>query len=108
MLFRSPERIVDGAIDGRTDLFSLGVVLYKMLSGRTPFEARTTMAVLAAITTGNPVPLTTVAADVPAGVAALVMRLIAHDTADRPSSVGAVVDEIANLRSLLRGGPPRS
>ena len=97
--YMAPERIVDGAVDGRADLFSLGVVLYKMLSGRTPFEGRTATAVLAAITKGNPVPLSAVAPDVPADVAAFVMRLIAHEPDDRPADADTVRRTIASLRS---------
>ena len=100
--YMAPERIADGPIDGRADLFSLGVVLSKMLSGRVPFEGRTAPAVLAAITKGAAVPLSESAPDVPAGVADLVARLIANDAGDRPADAGAVVAEIAALGRALR------
>jgi len=99
--YMAPERIADGTVDGRCDLFSLGVVLYKMLSGRVPFEGRTAAAVLAAITKGKPMPLGAVAPDVPADVAAFVMRLVADAPADRPADAAAVVRTIAALRSAL-------
>lgn len=100
--YMAPERIADGPIDGRSDLFSLGVVLFKMLSGRLPFEGRTAAAVLAAITKGVTVPLSESAPEVPAEVAALVARLIANDAGDRPADAAAVVAEIASLRRALR------
>ncbi|MFM7248402.1 MAG: protein kinase domain-containing protein [Planctomycetaceae bacterium] len=100
--YMAPERIADGAVDGRADLFSLGVVLSKMLSGRLPFEGRTAASVLAAITKGAAVPLAESAPDVPAEVAGLVARLIANDAAHRPVDAGAVVAEIAALKERLR------
>jgi len=100
--YMAPERIADGAVDGRADLFSLGVVLSKMLSGRLPFEGRTAASVLAAITKGAAVPLAESAPDVPVEVAGLVARLIANDAAHRPADAGAVVAEIAALKERLR------
>jgi predicted hydrocarbon binding protein len=99
--YMAPEWIVDGTVDRRCDLFGLGVMLYKMLSGRVPFEGRTVAAVLAAIANGNPVPLPAVAPDVPAEVAAFVMRLIAHAPDDRPADADTVVRTITSLRSAL-------
>jgi len=101
--YMAPERIADGPVDGRADLFSLGVVLSKMLSGLPPFEGRTATAVLAAITKGEAVPLSVSAPDVSAEVADLVARLIALDVADRPADADAVVAEIAALRQALPG-----
>jgi serine/threonine protein kinase len=100
--YMAPERIADGLVDGRSDLFSLGVVLSKMLSGQPPFEGRTAAAVLAAITKGAAVPLSESAPDVPAEVAGLVARLIANDAGDRPADAEAVVAEIAALRRAHR------
>lgn len=96
--YMAPERIADGAIDARADLFSLGVVLYKMLSGRLPFEGRTAPAVLAAIAKGKPTPLVEVAPDVGDDVADLVMRMIADRSDARPADAAAVVAALADLR----------
>lgn len=99
--YMAPERIADGTVDGRADLFSLGVVLYKMLSGRMPFEGSTASAVLAAISRGKPVPLSSVAPEIGADVADLVMRLVADDPAARPTDAATVVAEAARLRKFL-------
>jgi serine/threonine protein kinase len=99
--YMSPERISDGAIDGRADLFSLGVILYKMLSGRVPFEGRTPAAVLIAIAKGKPPSLGTVAPGIAPEVADFVMRLIADEPDDRPANADAVAAEIRRLRRTL-------
>ena len=83
--YMPPERIGTQDLDAKSDLFGLGVILYELLADRLPFEGRTMVAVLAAISRGQPAPLAEAAPDVPAPVADLVMRLIAHDKAARPA-----------------------
>jgi tRNA A-37 threonylcarbamoyl transferase component Bud32/predicted hydrocarbon binding protein len=100
--YMAPERIGDGVVDARSDIFGLGVILYELLADRLPFEGMSMMAMLAAIGRGCPTDLGSVAADVPAEVSSLVMRLIAHDPADRPASAEAVADELAALERRLR------
>jgi tRNA A-37 threonylcarbamoyl transferase component Bud32 len=93
--YMSPERVGAREIDARSDLFGLGVILYELLADRLPFQGDSMMAVLASIARGTPEPLGEVAADVPPAVADLVMRLIAHDPADRPADAEAVARELA-------------
>ncbi len=95
--YMSPERIGDKPLDARSDLFGLGVILFELLADRPPFTGTSMMAVLASIARGQPLELREAAPDVPADVADLVMRLIAHDPADRPADARAVVDAIAAL-----------
>ena len=102
--YMSPERIGDGVVDARSDIFGLGVMLYEVLSGRLPFEGTSMMAMLAAISRGSPPALADVAPDVPADVSALVMRLMAHAPADRPASAEAVADELAAIERRLQSG----
>jgi serine/threonine protein kinase len=100
--YMAPERIDAGVVDARGDLFGLGVILYELLADRLPFEGASMMAMLASIARGSPPDLRDVAADVPAEVSSLVMRLIAHDPAARPASAEAVADELAALERRLR------
>jgi serine/threonine protein kinase len=93
--YMSPERVGAREIDARSDLFGLGVILYELLADRLPFQGDSMMAVLASIARGTPEPLGEVAADIPPAVADLVMRLIAHDPADRPADAEAVARELA-------------
>jgi hypothetical protein len=99
--YMPPERIGTPDLDARSDLFGLGVMLYELLAGRLPFEGRSMVAMLAAIARGNPVPLAEAAPHVPAAVAGLVMRLIAHDKADRPADAQTVAAELAALERSL-------
>lgn len=99
--YMPPERIGGQDTDGAGDLFGLGLILYELLAGRLPFEGSTVATMLASIAAGRPQPLREVAPDVPVAVADLVMRLIAHDKADRPASAQAVVDAIAALERGL-------
>lgn len=95
--YMSPERIGDKPLDARSDLFGLGVTLFELLADKSPFTGTSMMAVLASIGRGQPLELGEVAPEVPADVAALVMRLIAHDPADRPADARTVADAIAAL-----------
>lgn len=73
----------------------------ELLAGRLPFEGPSLISMLAAIGSGRPRPLGEAAPDVPADVADLVMRLLAHDPAERPADAAAVAAEIAVLERRL-------
>ena len=99
--YMSPERIEGRELDAHSDLFGLGVVLYELLAGRLPFDAGSLVSMLAAISRGNPPDLGTVAPDVPRPLAQLVMRLLAHDPADRPADAATVAAELAAIERAL-------
>ena len=77
--FMSPEQAAGEPIDGRSDLYALGIVGYLMLTGQLPFDARTMPAVLAKHLTEQAVPLATAAAGraVPARLAQVIERCMA-------------------------------
>lgn len=77
--YMSPEQARGQPLDPRTDVWSLGVVLYEMIAGRPPFEGESVADVLAAILTGQPPPL----AEAPPAVAACVQRALSKSTAER-------------------------
>jgi hypothetical protein len=99
--YMSPERIGEQSIDAKSDLFGLGVILYELLSNRLPFEGRSMVAVLAAISRGVPTPLRDAAPNVPPALADLVMRLLAHDKSNRPADAASVAAEIAAIEKSL-------
>ncbi len=81
--FMSPEQASGEAVDERSDIYSLGVVGFYMLSGKLPFEGDTVAAVLAKHITQAPPPLSSVAPEVPKHLAKAVDRCLAKDPADR-------------------------
>jgi serine/threonine protein kinase len=81
--YMSPEQVRGGKIDGRSDLFSLGVVLYEALTGRKPFQAETLPAVLNAILNVTPPAPEEIDPAVPAGLSKVVMRAMARKPEER-------------------------
>src|SRR5579871_3909447 len=77
--YMSPEQARGDAIDARTDLFSLGSVLYAMCAGRPPFRASTTMGVIKRVVEESPRPVREVNADVPPWLAEIIGKLHAKD-----------------------------
>ncbi|HEY5960165.1 MAG TPA: protein kinase, partial [Polyangiaceae bacterium] len=102
-MYMSPEQIrATEVVDARSDIWSIGVILYELLSARRPFGAPAISALLIAITTETPPPLSTLVADLPDGLEAIVMRCLQKDPADRYPSVAALADA---LHRVAIGGP---
>jgi WD40 repeat protein len=81
--YMSPEQANGAAVDARSDLFSLGSVLYALCAGHPPFRADTAMAVLKRVCDDDPRPLPEVNTDVPPWLDAIVRKLLAKDPNDR-------------------------
>ena len=77
--YMSPEQADGESVDHRSDLFSLGSVLYAMCAGHSPFRAKTTMGVLRRVCDEQPRPLVEINRDVPESLEALIRRLHAKD-----------------------------
>jgi WD40 repeat protein/serine/threonine protein kinase len=96
--YMAPEQASGGrAVDHRSDLFSLGCLLYRMLTGKIPFAASSHAAMLLAITKTDPVPPCTLNPQVPPPLDALTLGLLAKDPAARPPSARAVVEALRAL-----------
>lgn len=81
--YMAPEQAVGGAVDARTDIYALGIMLYEMLTGRVPFQADTPMAVLMAHMS-DPLPLPHVFnADIPEAIEEVVIKALAKNPEDR-------------------------
>ncbi len=86
--YMSPEQVKEEPLDHRTDLYSLGIVCYEMLSGEVPFDATTTHSILYAQVHNAPAPLRGVNPAVPAPVEAVVNRMLVKEREGRYDSAG--------------------
>jgi WD40 repeat protein/tRNA A-37 threonylcarbamoyl transferase component Bud32 len=102
--YMSPEQANGEPIDHRSDLFSLGSVLYEMCTGRPAFRAPNTAAVLRRINDETPRPIRAVNPDVPEPLCRVLDRLHAKKPADRPASASEVADLLAGLLADLNFG----
>jgi serine/threonine-protein kinase len=90
--YMSPEQAAgERAIDGRSDLYSLGVLGYQMLTGEPPFTANSTPAILVKHISEMPTPIEQRRSDVPPDLARIIMTLLEKEPANRFPSAGAVV-----------------
>lgn len=95
--YMAPEQCKGQPMDGRTDLFSLGIVLYEMLAGDVPFKADTPLAVMYQITNEPLPPLNKQNAATPAPVVQLVTRLTAKEPSQRFDSAATLIQAIGQL-----------
>ena len=100
----SPEQVESKDIDARSDIFSLGVVFYEMLTGRRPFQGETPASVLSAILKDDPEPVTARAASLPRDVARIVRRCLAKEPARRFQSALDVFNELRELEQEIDSG----
>ena len=97
----SPEQIRGAEADVRSDIYSLGIVLYTLLAGRAPFDADSDIALMRAQLEQAPPPLRALAADVPPEVEAAVMRALQKDPSARFQTVG----EFSHALDACMAGP---
>ncbi len=97
--YSSPEQATGDPVDIRSDIYSLGVVLYQLLTGTVPFQADTPQALLLRVMQGNPVPVQLLRVDLPGRVVEIVEKMLRRDPAQRYQSPEELGDA---LRPLLR------
>jgi serine/threonine protein kinase len=95
--YMSPEQARGLSVDARTDIFSLGVVLYEMIAGSAPFAGRTANDIIVSILTAEPLPLPRYWADIPDKLDRIVSKSIAKD---RDARYDTIVDLVLELKSL--------
>jgi serine/threonine protein kinase len=100
--YMAPEQARGEKVDHRADLFSLGATLYRMATGRLPFDGPTPMAVLIALTTEAPLPLRETAPGLLPELAGLIDRLMSKKREDRPQSASEVAARVRQISDALQ------
>jgi eukaryotic-like serine/threonine-protein kinase len=103
--YMSPEQAEGRPVDVRSDVFSLGVVLYEMATGERPFKGDTTVSVISSIIKDAPPPLSTVNPKMPGGVDRVVRRALAKDPSRRYQSAVDVRNDLEELGEIPRARP---
>ena len=97
-LYMSPEQARGGKIDSRSDIYSLGVVAYRMLTGVAPFNADAPLAVILKHLNERPRPIEGARPDAPPALVALIGRMLEKKPSDRPESPDVLLDALRAAR----------
>jgi serine/threonine-protein kinase len=103
--YMSPEQLEGEVVDGRSDLFSLGVILYTMLTGHRPFQGNSAATVSFKVANRDPLPASAFDSALPAELDYVIARAMAKDRSSRYQTGREMA---LDLHSLLRGQAPRS
>src|SRR3954451_7696411 len=99
--YLSPEQVRGKKLDGRADLYALGLVLYECLAGRVPFLGETDADTALARLQRDPTDLTRLRATLPYGLAALIHELLARNPDDRPATGGELRNRLTRIASAV-------
>ena len=98
----APEMLLDQAVDGRADLFSLGVILYEVLTGEKPFKGENLASLYRQILSETPAPPSARNPEIPVGWDAIILRLLQKQPEDRYAGAALLIED---LRRLEKGMP---
>ncbi|HKN75435.1 MAG TPA: serine/threonine-protein kinase [Candidatus Acidoferrum sp.] len=104
--YMSPEQVKGRAVDGRSDIFSLGVLLYEMVTGEKPFPGQNITTVIYKIVNEEPVPPRQIDPSIHPGISAVVMKALAKEPETRYQSCREMLEDLRNYRSIAPGGSP--
>ena len=94
----SPEQAKGGRVDDRSDIYSLGTVMYEMMTGRPPYDGESPVAVAIQHINGGAKAPSSLNANIPGGMEQIIMRAMAHDPGDRYNSASAMLADMEDFR----------
>jgi serine/threonine protein kinase len=107
--YMSPEQVKGRAVDGRSDIFSLGVMLYEMVTGEKPFPGQNITTVIYKIVNEEPVPPRQINPSIHAGISAVVLKALAKEPEQRYQSCREMLEDLRNYRTIAAAsGNPQS
>ena len=106
--YMSPEQLQGRCVDHRTDIFSMGAVLYEMATGRRPFLGETSVELGSSILRDTPRPMTELRPELPTGLQRIVDRCLSKQPTERYSSAHELRDAVELLRRQVSSGSPRA
>ncbi|MDP1537615.1 MAG: serine/threonine-protein kinase [Burkholderiales bacterium] len=110
--YMSPEQVREQPLTYQTDIFSLGVVFYQLLTGRLPFMGTNNYSIIYQIINADPAPPSRFRSEVPPQIDAIVLRMLQKNTADRYQTwgdlAGDLVDVLGGSRAKIRSGMPEA
>jgi serine/threonine-protein kinase len=104
--YMSPEQVKGRAVDGRSDIFSLGVLLYEMVTGEKPFPGQNITTVIYKIVNEEPVPPRQIDPTIHPGINAVVMKALAKEPEARYQSCREMLEDLRNYRTIAPGASP--
>jgi eukaryotic-like serine/threonine-protein kinase len=102
--YMSPEQAEGKAVDPRSDIFSLGVLLHEMVTGDRPFKGDTNVSIISSILKDTPAPVTDINPALPADLARIVRRCLAKDPGRRYQSAADLRNELEDLKQDVESG----
>src|SRR5205823_13163427 len=107
--YMSPEQVKGRAVDGRSDIFSLGVMLYEMVTGEKPFPGQNITTVIYKIVNEDPVPPRQIDPSIHPGISAVVLRALEKEPEQRYQNCREMLEDLRKYRTIApSGGHPQS
>jgi len=107
--YMSPEQVKGRAVDGRSDIFSLGVMLYEMVTGEKPFPGQNITTVIYKIVNEDPVPPRQIDPSIHPGISAVIMKALVKEPDQRYQNCREMLEDLRSYRTIApSGGNPQS